>query len=79
MDAQLDFYDKIKETGLTPIYANGTVYYEEAKLVLICKKLAVGNIKPEQIVDQTVINRCYPEKDFHKVFVGEIVKVLEKE
>ena len=72
-------YDKIKETGLTPIYANGTVYYEEAKLVLICKKLAVGNIKPEQIVDQTVINRCYPEKDFHKVFVGEIVKVLEKE
>ena len=72
-------YDKIKETGLTPVYADGTVYYEEAKLVLICKKIAVGDIKPEQISDKTVITRCYPDSDFHRIFVGEIVKVLEKE
>ena len=72
-------YDKIKESGLTPVYSDGTVYYEEAKLVLICKKIAVGDIKPEQILDKTVITRCYPDSDFHKVFVGEIVKVLEKE
>ena len=72
-------YDKIKETGLTPVYADGTVYYEEAKLVLICKKIAVGDVKPEQILDKTVITRCYPDSDFHKIFVGEIIKVLEKE
>ncbi|MBR2591334.1 MAG: flavin reductase [Clostridia bacterium] len=71
-------YDKIKETGLTPVYSDGTVYYEQAKLVLICKKIALGNVKPEQILDETVITRCYPEKDFHKIFVGEIVKVLER-
>ncbi|MBQ3432206.1 MAG: flavin reductase family protein [Clostridia bacterium] len=70
-------YDKIKETGLTPVYSDGTVYYEQANLVLICKKIAVGNVTPEQILDKTVITRCYPEKDFHKIFVGEIVKVLE--
>ena len=70
--------DKIKETGLTPVYSDGTVYYEQAKLVLICKKIAVSEVTPQNILDKTVLERCYPEKDYHKVFVGEIVKVLEK-
>lgn len=71
-------YDKIKETGLTPVYSDGTVYYEQAQMVFICKKIAVTDITPQSIIDKTVIDRCYPEKDFHKVFVGEIIKVLEK-
>ena len=70
--------NKIKETGLTPVYSDGTVYYEQAKLVLICKKIAVSEVTPQNILDKTVLERCYPEKDYHKVFVGEIVKVLEK-
>ncbi len=70
--------DKIKETGLTPVYSDGTVYYEQAKLVLICKKIAVSEVTPQNILDKTVLERCYPEKDYHKVFVGEIVKVLEQ-
>lgn len=70
-------YDKLKETGLTPVYSDGTVYYEEAKLVLICKKIAVSEVKPEQIIEKSIIDRCYPEKDFHKIFVGEIIRVLE--
>lgn len=32
-------YNKVKETGLTPAFTeNGSVYFEEAKLVLECKK-----------------------------------------
>ena len=70
--------DKSKETGLTPVYSDGTVYYNEAKLVLICKKIAVSEVTPESILDKTVLDRCYPEKDYHKIFIGEIVKVLEQ-
>lgn len=70
-------YDKIKETGLTPVYADGTVYFEEAKLVLICKKIAVSEVSPDMITDKAILERCYPDKDYHKVFVGEILKVLE--
>lgn len=70
--------DKIKETGLTPVYSDGTVYYNEAKLALICKKIAVSEVTPESILDKTVLDRCYPEKDYHKIFIGEIVKVLEQ-
>ena len=30
--------DKIGKAGLTPVYADNTVYFEEAKLVLICNE-----------------------------------------
>ena len=34
-------YDKVKETGLTPVVDDetGAVYFKEAKLVFICKKM----------------------------------------
>ena len=70
-------YDKMKETGLTPVYSEGTVYFEQAKLVLICRKIAVSEIDPQHICDASILERCYPEKDYHKIFVGEIIKVLE--
>ena len=70
--------DKIAQTGLTPVYSDGTVYFEQAQLVLICKKIAVSEITPQMLTDMSVDARCYPDKDYHKVFVGEIVKVLEK-
>ena len=36
--------DKTKETGLTPVFSDDTVYFEEARLVLICKKQYVGRL-----------------------------------
>ena len=64
-------------TGLTPVFADGTVYFEEARLVLICKKLYVQDLKEECFVDTGCLT-WYPEKDYHRMFIGEIVKVLEK-
>ncbi len=71
--------DKIKETGLTPVYQNGTTYFEEAKLVFVCKKLYRAPIKEEGFVDETLIDSYYPKKDYHDMYVGEIVEVLVKE
>ena len=31
--------DKIKEAGLTPYYVDGTVAFEEAKMIFVCKKV----------------------------------------
>ncbi len=69
--------DKVAATGLTPVFADGTVYFEEARLVLICKKLYVQDLKEECFVDTGCL-KWYPEKDYHRMFIGEIVKVLEK-
>lgn len=70
--------DKTAETGLTPVFSDDTVYFEEANLVLICKKQYVGELKEEDFTDKDPL-KLYPEKDFHKMVFGKIEKVLIKE
>ena len=70
--------DKIAAAGLTPVYADGTVYFEEADLVLICRKLYHAPLLEEGFVDRSIIERDYPQRDFHEMYVGEILKTLVK-
>ncbi len=70
--------DKIKTCGLTVAHAEGAPYFEEGNLVLICKKLYAGKIEPDSILLPEIDETAYPEKDYHEVYIGEIVKVLMK-
>lgn len=70
--------DKMKETGFTPAFADGTVYIKEAKTVLILKTLAVTEMTPDSFLDKEIDSSCYPNKDYHIVYIAEIVKTLEK-
>ena len=70
--------DKVKETGLTPVFSDGTVYFEEARLVIICKKQYADNIKEECFIDKDSL-KWYENKDYHRFFIGKIEKVLIKE
>ena len=70
--------DKMKETGLTPEFAEGTVYIKEAKNVLILRTLAVTEMSPDSFLDKDIEPSCYPNKDYHIVYIAEIVKTLEK-
>ncbi len=67
--------DKAKEAGLTPVFREAAPYFQEAKLVIVCQKIAVGKFGPEQFIDQTILNE-YPADDFHYIYYGEIQKVL---
>ena len=71
--------DKMNEVGLMPIFEDNTVYYEQAELVMICRKLYTQQLTEEAFVDKDIIDLCYPNKDFHHMYVGEIVKVLVNE
>ncbi|MGN0488780.1 MAG: flavin reductase family protein [Ruminococcus sp.] len=71
-------YDKVKETGLTPVYDESAPYFEEAKLVLVCKKLYAQNLNRESIIDEATVSPAYTADDFHKMYISEIVKVLVK-
>ena len=66
--------DKVKETGLTPIFSDNTVYFEEARLVLVCKKIYTSDFDPNKFIDKE-IEKWYPINDYHRAFFGEIVKV----
>lgn len=68
--------DKVKECGLTPVSENGHVYYEEARVALLCRKIYVDKIKPEGFLEAEPREHYYPEKDYHTVYVCEIEKVL---
>ena len=41
------YVNKIKETGLTPIFDSEGIYYKEAETILFCKKLYVGEFSPK--------------------------------
>lgn len=69
--------DKIKAAGLTPVHENGTTYFEEARLVLECKKIYLDKIRPEGFLDPS-IQQNYAAGDYHLIYMGEIIRVLEK-
>ncbi|MBI5540141.1 MAG: flavin reductase family protein [Bacteroidia bacterium] len=70
--------DKMKNIGLTPVESkNKSVYYSEARLIMECKKIYFQDINPENFLDDTIINK-YPQKDFHRMYVGEITQTLLK-
>ena len=71
--------DKDKEAGLTPYYTDGTTAYEEADLIFVCRKLYAQEMKPECFTVDGPDEKWYPGKDYHTMYMGEIVKVLVRE
>ena len=69
--------DKTALTGLTPVFSDNTVYFEQARMVIICKKQYVGQLDPAAFTDKEPL-RWYSD-DFHYVIIGKIEKVLVKE
>ena len=70
--------DKIKETGLTPVHDGNVTYFEEAELVLVCKKLFKQQMSLEGFIDKSFIEKFYADNDLHELYVGEIVEALIK-
>ena len=75
--------DKKRESGLTPSLFSlneenkNAVFFEEADTVLVCKKLYYHDINPDNFIDKS-LDKNYPEKDYHRMYFGEIVNCLTK-
>ena len=70
--------DKVKECGFTVATAEGAPYFDEADLVLVCKKSYWQDMDPTHFLDGEIDSKWYPEKDYHRIFIGEILEVLRK-
>ncbi len=67
--------DKISGIGLTPVKTeSGSVYFEEARLVLECKKIYYQDIDPTKFLDPGIDNEY--SNDYHRAYIGEIIRVL---
>lgn len=70
--------DKVKECGFTLAYGPGDApYFQEARLVMVCKKLYFDDIDPAHFQDGDIDPKNYPNKDYHRMYIGEIVEILE--
>ena len=68
--------DKMHESGLTPVFVEGQPTFEEAELVLICRKRGVTDIAPDDMA-QEVQDKWYGDHDYHTMYIGEIVAAYE--
>ena len=71
--------NKVEGGPLTPAYKHGTLYYEEAELVLFCKKLYAQDLREELFLELSIAETYYEKKDFHRFYYGEILEVMQKE
>ena len=70
--------DKVKECGFTVKTAQcGAPYFEQAELVIVCRKRFVQDFDPANIPEDEK-EKQYPNADYHTMYIGEIVEVLSK-
>lgn len=67
--------DKTSLTGLTPIFSDNTVYFAEARMVIICKKQYSAPLREQGFCDKAPLEKWY-QGDLHNMIVGKIEKVL---
>lgn len=71
--------DKIAKTGISPKSGeSNSVYFNEARLVYTCRKIYFQDIIPGHFLDPD-INKNYPDKDYHRMYIGEIISCIKKD
>ncbi len=69
--------DKLEICGLTTSEYNGVPIINEAKTIIIGKKLYADDIKENAFVDRDLLVN-YKAGDYHRMYIFEITRVLEK-
>lgn len=72
--------DKLAETGLT-LKCSSSVdspSYEEAELILECRKTYHQDMDPKGFLDDS-IQKQYSAEDYHRIYFGEILAAFSAE
>lgn len=67
--------NKTEVIGFNAIPVGDSVSFKEAKVTVLLKKIAYQDMKPEGMLAPEIMGN-YAAGDFHRTYVGEIVKVL---
>ena len=68
--------DKVAKTGLTPAFdVPDAVYFSEARLVLVCRKMHAQDLDPARFLDPKIAE-FYAAKDYHRLYIAEITRCL---
>lgn len=70
--------NKVLEVGFTPVEVENGVTFKEAYLTFVCKKIYHTDMEKSNL-NQEIQNVYYASNDVHKIYFGEIVKIIEDE
>ncbi len=70
--------DKTALTGLEPVKVGEAVSFRQSKITVLMRKIAYQDIDPKGFIDPEICSN-YKDSDFHRAYVGEIIKVLVDE
>ena len=71
--------DKIKNCGLTLCYGEADApFFEEAELVLVCKKIYVQDLDAACVLDEETILPFYKKGGWHRAYTGKVVEAYIK-
>ncbi len=70
--------DKISKSGLSLLYDGETPYFGEAEYTMFCRKLCCSPIRPESFAVESIGPSFYGDKDYHNLYIGEILKIMSK-
>lgn len=68
--------DKDKLANLTPNKHNDVTIYKEAKLTFVCKKIYFADLDLNHI-PKIEIDKYYKEEKPHRMYVGEIIEIID--
>ena len=69
--------DKLSLTSLTPVEIEHGMTYKEATQTIICRKIYEQDLDKQKI-PQEAIDRYYSDEPVHKMYVGEVINIIEK-
>ena len=68
--------DKVEATGLTPVYLDGAVTYEQAQETFVCRKIYMAQMKYEDVPDYA--KKIYQNGiEPHYIIMGEVIDRLD--
>jgi Conserved protein/domain typically associated with flavoprotein oxygenases, DIM6/NTAB family len=70
--------NKIEKMDLTVKKDNGTPYFEQAETVLFAKKLYCQAMAGDCFLDESIKSTFFPDKDYHYMYVVEVIKTISK-
>ena len=69
--------DKVALSGLTPVFIEGLPTFDEAELVVTCRKMYKQTLD-ENAMEKEVVDTFYADNDMHDMYIGEILSVYKR-
>jgi flavin reductase (DIM6/NTAB) family NADH-FMN oxidoreductase RutF len=79
--------DKAAGAGLNPVAFDGSpaggriagsIGFKEAREIIVCRKLYTHDLDPAAFLDAPSIEESYLGKDYHRLYIGEIITLLTR-